>query len=81
MARQARGIPGGPLLGSLRELFVEAVESEESGIRDLRNTWRPFDVAVYQAFEARRTAAARLRRQVETGLALLLAEHDIRLPE
>ena len=38
LTRNARELPGGTLLASLRELFVEAAELEEERLRDLRNT-------------------------------------------
>ena len=80
ITRSAREVPGGTLLGPLRELLVEAAELEEEGLRDLRNSWRPFDVQVHKLFEGRRNSAARLLRQVAVGLSSLLAEHDIPPP-
>ena len=80
ITRNTRGLPGGTMLGPLRELMVEAAELEEEGLRTLRNAWRPFDVDVYKAFDGRRNSSARLLRQVVVGLDALLARHDIPAP-
>ena len=71
---------GAAVLGPLRELLVEAAEIEEGGLHDLRGSWRPFDSDVYTAHEGRRASAARLLRQVATGLQNLLDQHDIPAP-
>ena len=76
----ARQLPGGSLLGTFRELMVEASETEEFSFRELRDSWRPFDVEVYKRFEGRRSAAAKLRRQVVTGLKQLLDQHEVTVP-
>ena len=80
LVRRARELPGGSNLTALRELLVEAAEHEEEGLRDLRNGWRPFDVAVYGEFESRQRSAAGLRRQVATGLDALLEAKGIPAP-
>ena len=67
-------------MGPLRELLVEAAELQEEGLKNLGNTWRPFDVEVYGAFEGQRTSAARLLRQVAVGLDALLVCHEIPAP-
>ena len=79
LTRRARELPGGTFLGPFRELFVEAAEREGEGLRDLRDSWRPFDVDVYGTFEARRTVAAKLLRQLAVGLDELLARFDLTL--
>ena len=81
LTRRARDFPGGTLLGPLRELLVESAELEGEGLRELRDTWRPYDAQVYKAFESRRNTAARLLRQVAVGLDDLLTEYDIVLPQ
>ena len=80
LTAMARQFPGGSLLGALRELMVEASETEGLSFRDLRNSWRPFDVVVYEQFEDRKRVAAKLRRQVVTGLRQLLDQHDVTVP-
>ena len=80
LTRRAREMSGATVLGPLRELLVEAAEIEEGGLRDLRGSWRPFDSEVYTAHEGRRASAARLLRQVATGLQNLLDQHDIAAP-
>ena len=80
ITRRPRDVTGGTLLGPLRELLVEAAELEEEGLRDLRNTWRPFDLQVHKTYEGRRSSAARLLRQVAVGLDSLLAQYDIPAP-
>jgi hypothetical protein len=62
ITRRTREVAGGTLLGSLRELLVEAAELEEEGLGELRNNWRPFDVEVHKTFEGRRNSAAKLLR-------------------
>ena len=79
LARSARELPGGALLGPLRELLVEAAEIEEEGVRELRDSWRPFAAEVYKDFQVRRNTAAKLRRQVASGLDALLDQYDITL--
>ncbi len=81
LTRRAREVPGGTLLGSLREILVEAAELEEKGLRDLRNTWRPFDAGLYRDFDARRISAAKLLRQLVTGLEALLDQYDLQASE
>ena len=80
ITRRTRELPGGTLVGPLRELLVEAAEQEQEGLRNLRNSWRPFNVDVYKAFEGRRNSAARLLRQVAVGLDALLTRHNLSAP-
>ena len=81
LTRRARELPGGTLLGTLRELLVEASELEGEGLRGLRDNWRPFDVEVYGSFDGRRTSAAKLLRQVAVGLDSILAQHGTPSPQ
>ena len=81
ITRRARGVPGGPLLGSLRELLVEAAELEDEGLRVLGNTWRPYDVTVYSALDRQRSISAKLLRQVAVGLDSLLTRHELEVVE
>ena len=80
LTRATRALAGGTLLGSLRELLVEAAELEERALRDLSNSWQPFDVEIYEALEGKRDSAAKLRRHAATGLDAILAQYDIPRP-
>jgi hypothetical protein len=77
LAREVRGLPRATFLRPLVELFVEAAEGEEAAVRDLRDTWRPFDSNVYKALDQQRNTARRLRRQVAVGVEDLLDRYDI----
>ena len=81
LARRVRALPSVPPLLSLGEIFVEAVNREESALRDLRDNWRPFDSGIYNELETQRIAVAKLRRQVAAGLANILAQYQIRPPD
>ena len=81
LAATARSLPPLTLLRPLVELLVEAVEREEEALRQLRNTWVPFDVTVYAIYDSQRSEASGLRRQVASGLASLLANHGISAEE
>ena len=81
LARRVRALPSVPPLLSLGEIFVEAADREERALRELRNGWRPFDAGVYNELETQRSAVAKLRRQVAAGLANILDQYQITLPE
>ena len=77
LSREVRELPRATLLRPLGELLVESAEREEQALRVLRNTWRPFDVDVYETLDQERNMAGKLRRQVATGLQELLARYEI----
>ena len=81
LAAKVRQLPRATFLRPLGELFVKAAELEEKAHRTLRNSWRPFDSAVYKNLEQERSAAKRLRRQVAAGLQDLLAQYDVSIKE
>ena len=81
LTTDVRELPRATFLRPLGELCVEAAEGEEEALRLLRNTWRPFDSAVYGRFDEERNQARRLRRQVAAGIENLLDEFGISLPE
>ena len=80
VALSVRTLPGGDLLGSLRELTIEALEIEIGALRRLRDQWQPFDNSVYGDLDLNRITSSRLRRQVETGLDSIVTEYGISLP-
>ena len=72
-----RALPRATFLRPLGELLVEASEREEQSLRDLRNTWLPFDPEVYVTLDRERTSAGKLRRQVVAGLQDLMTGYEI----
>ena len=81
LANEVRALPRAAFLRPLGELLVEAVELEQKTLIELRNTWRPFDSAVYENLEQKRNEARRLRRQVTAGIQDLLPRYEISAPE
>jgi len=59
------------------ELLVEAAEREERALRDLGDSWQPYDPSVYAAVDQERTTANKIRRQVTAGLQELLERFEI----
>ena len=59
------------------ELLVEAADREERALRDLGNTWRPYDASVYETLDQERTTANKIRRQVTVGLQELFERFGI----
>ena len=70
-------LPNTTVLRPLGELLVEAVHREASALTDLRDSWRPFDADIYQAFRQERVGAERLRRQVAVGVQDLLDRYGL----
>ena len=77
IASAARGLPAATVLRPLGEILVEAAEREERALRELSNTWRPNDAEVFQTLDQERSSAAKLRRQVTTGIQELLERYGI----
>lgn len=77
LTTRVRGLPRAAFLRPLGELLAEAAEREEEGLRGLRNTWRPFDAAVYTTFDRERAATGKLRRQVAVGTQDLLDRYGV----
>ena len=50
---------------------------EEQALKDLRNSWRPFDDGAFQGLDRERTTADRLRRQVALGVQELLERYGL----
>jgi len=76
-----RDLPRATFLRTMGELLVEAAEREEEALRELRNSWRPFDAEVYQTLDQQRNTAGKLRRQVALGIQELLERYNISLSE
>ena len=81
IATGARGLPRATALRPLGELMVEAAEREDEALRQLRDTWRPFDAQVYQPLDRERNTAGKLRRQVALGIQDILERYGITLPD
>ena len=77
IAASARNLPGANILRPLGELLVEAVQREETSLRELSGSWRPFDSGIYQQHHDERLAAGKLTRQVGVGIQDLLERYGI----
>ena len=81
LSNNVRDLPRATFLRTMGELLVEAVEREEEALRELRNTWRPFDAEVYESLDQQRNTAGKLRRQVSLGIQELLELYGITLTD
>ena len=77
IAAAARSLPQAPPLRPLVELTVEAAQREAQVLRLLRDSWTPFDPAVYHDLDRELAAAGSLRRQAQLGLQDLLIRYAI----
>ena len=81
LAASARTLPSLTVMRPLVELLVEAAEQEGDAMRQLRDSWVPFDTRVYARYDQKRNEASRLRRQVSSSLSALLPEYGISAQE
>ena len=56
------------LVRPLAEQLIEAVVSEAGGLATLRDSWNAYDSGPWSAFDASRSEADQLRRQVRSAL-------------
>ena len=77
ISSRVRGLPRATSLRPMGELFVEAARLEEQALKELRNSWRPFDDAAFQSLDRERSAADQLRRQVALGVQELLERYGL----
>lgn len=77
LSAEARALPSATFLRPMTELMVEAASREESALRDLRNSWRPFDAGVFETLDQARAESDRLRRQVAVGIQELLERYGV----
>ncbi|MCH8223749.1 MAG: hypothetical protein IH868_10100 [Chloroflexi bacterium] len=77
IATDVRSVPRATAFRTLGELLIEAAEREAQAIAGLRAAWQPFEASVYEQFDLSRNAANKLRRQVSSGLEVLLAQNGI----
>ena len=75
IASSVRDLPSTNILRPLEELLVVAVQREESALRQLSDSWRPYDPQTYQPFRDQRLAAGKLTRQVGVGIQELLEQY------
>ena len=75
IASSVRDLPSTNILRPLEELLVVAVQREESALRQLSDSWRPYDPQAYQPFRDQRLAAGKLTRQVGVGIQELLEQY------
>ena len=79
LSADVRGLPKATFLRPMGELLVEAADREHKSVRDLRNTWEPFDAGVYDAVDRQRDTSDKLRRQVSSGIDELAARYGLSL--
>ena len=77
ISSRARDLPRATSLRPMGELFVEAARLEEQALKELRNSWRPFDDGAFQNLDRQRSTADKLRRQVALGLQELLERYGL----
>ena len=77
ISSKVRDLPRAISLRPMGELFVEAARLEEQALKELRNSWRPFDDAAFQGLDRERSTAGKLRRQVALGVQELLDRYGI----
>ena len=75
-----RGLTSATALRPLGELLVEAALLEEQGLKELRNSWRPFDDGAFQGLDRDRSTVDKLRRQVALGVQELLERYGLLAP-
>lgn len=76
VAAAIRDLPDPASVRKLSGLLLSAAERELAALQNLRDTWRPFDLRVYQVLNEDRRSAAALRRQVDIGVRDLLDQHE-----
>lgn len=64
-------LPYSPTVASVIELTGQAAETEERALKSLRDTWQPYNLQYFVAFEEKKGEAERLRRQAVNVLATL----------
>ena len=79
LSTDVRGLPRAAFLRPMGELLVEAADREHRSVRDLRNTWEPFDAGVYDDVDRQRDTSDKLRRQVSSGIDELAAKYGLSL--
>ena len=77
IASDTRDLPAAAVLRPMVEILVEAAEREERALRELRNTWHPYDAEVYKTMDQERRLAGKLRRQVAVGIRELFERFGI----
>ena len=77
IASKVRDLPRATSLRPMGELFVEAARLEEQALKELRNSWRPFDDGAFQGLDRERRTADKLRRQVVLGIQELLERYGL----
>ena len=81
LSADVRGLPRATFLRPMGELLVEAADREHRSVRDLRNTWKPFDAMVYDDVDRQRDTSDKLRRQVSSGIDELAARYGLSLSQ
>ena len=81
LSAEVRGLPKATFLRPMGELLVEAADREHKSVRDLRNTWEPFNAGVYDDVDRQRDTSDKLRRQVSSGIGELAARYGLSLSD
>ena len=65
VTERARNLTRNQTTGELADIVIAAAEEEEAAYRQLRDRWQPNNVALFEAVETQRTAAAQAHSQAE----------------
>ncbi len=65
VTERARNLTRSQTTGELADVVIAAAEEEEAAYRQLRDRWQPNNVALFEAVETQRTAAAQAHSQAE----------------
>ena len=68
ITEQARGLPRSAGLRASADKLIEAIETEERAIRQLRDSWRPDDPTVFEEVDIERSAALAVQNEVQDEL-------------
>lgn len=77
LAQRAFALPQASVVRPLAELTTQAAEREETALRQLRDSWKPYDSSFYQLYEKEWVAIDRLRRQASAGLTDLMQKSEV----
>ena len=69
----ARALPRSAAVRELADSLIEAIEQEETSLRQLRDGWQPGDTELFEKVDAERSAAGALEKEVGDTLSDLQA--------
>ncbi|MBI4287402.1 MAG: hypothetical protein HY671_03100 [Chloroflexi bacterium] len=77
LALRAYALPQSAAVRPLADLITQATEREEAALRQLRDSWKPYDSSFFQAYEKEWAAIDRVRRQAAAGLTDLMQKSNV----